>query len=107
LLKLLTSINLHLLWPVVQLVTLRKTLTTWVTTKAHDRPKVLRQLSKSIWGQLVELHSKLNQDISEDRLRGHPEPSFKKFFKHNGFIICWLQNNFFPWLTRRTLDKIP
>jgi hypothetical protein len=60
LLELLTFINLHLLWLVVQLVVVHKTIGTQIATEAHHRPKVLRQLSKSVWGQLVQQHLKVS-----------------------------------------------
>jgi hypothetical protein len=55
----------------------------------------------------VKLHLKLNQNISKDRLRGHPKPGYEKFLKNNNFIIDRLRNNFFYQHTHGILDKIP
>jgi hypothetical protein len=101
-----TSVDLHFLRLIVQLVALRKTITAWHSAKAHYRPKVHRQLGKSIRGQLVELHPKPDQNVGKDRLRRHPEPSCEKLFKHNSFVLCWLQNNLFPRLSHGTFGEI-
>jgi hypothetical protein len=87
LLELFTSVDLHFLWLIVQLIALHKAVTAWHSAEAHYRPKVLRQLGKSIRGQLVELHPKLDQTVSKDRLRRHLEPTYEKHFKHNNFIL--------------------
>jgi hypothetical protein len=63
-------------------------------------------LSESIRSLLVKLHSKLNQDISEGRLRRHLEPCGKKLLKDDGLIVSWVWNNLFPWLVRETFGKI-
>jgi hypothetical protein len=60
LLEFLSSINFHHLRLVVQLIPLCKTVTAWLIVEAPYSPKVLGQLSKSVQGQLVKLHMKLN-----------------------------------------------
>jgi ribosomal protein L31E len=107
LLELLTSINLHLLRLVVQLVELHKTVAAGFAAKAHHNLKVLRQLSKSIRSQLVKLHSKLNQDISEDQLQRHPKPCCKKLLKMMGSSYVGSGTTSSPGSRAEPLTKYP
>jgi hypothetical protein len=78
LLEHISFVYLHFLRSIVQLVALHKTITASHSAEAHYCPKVLRQVGKSIRGRLVELHLKFDQNVSKDRLRRHPGPSYKK-----------------------------
>jgi hypothetical protein len=60
----LNPVGIHLFWLVVQLIALRESITTGISADAKHGPKILRELSKSIWGKLVKLQPKLQQNIS-------------------------------------------
>jgi hypothetical protein len=64
LLILLNPIDIHLLWLIVKLIALHKTIAAGVSTEAKHNPKILGKLSESVRGKMVKLHPKLQQNIS-------------------------------------------
>jgi hypothetical protein len=99
-------VGIHFLWLIVQLVVLHETIAARFFAEAKHNQKLLRKLSESVQGKLVKLHPKLQQNISQHRLRWHPEPSHKELLKHNSLVVAWIRNNFFTRLACRTFDKI-
>jgi hypothetical protein len=54
----LNSVNTHLLWLVVKPVPLGEVINSGDTTEANHYPNILRQLTNSVGGKLMQLHLK-------------------------------------------------
>jgi hypothetical protein len=101
-----TFIILKHLRLIMQHVAFCKAIARWHAAEAEYHRKILGQLNNGVGSQLVELHTKLVQNVHEHRLRMHAKPCCENLFKHNGLIVCRLQNNFFPGLPRDAFSEI-
>jgi hypothetical protein len=87
LLKSLEAINNDLLWLIMQLIMLCKSIAAGFPTEAHHSPKILRQLGNGVHGQLMQLQPIFKQDLGESWMRWHLRPRGENLLKNNGLII--------------------
>jgi hypothetical protein len=107
LLEFLEAIYSDLIGLIMLVIVFREAIATRFPAKAQYHPEILQHLSNSVWGQLMQLDSEFEQNLSESRMRQHLQSHGKKVFKDNNFVEVRLRHRLFPQLTRRAFSKVP
>jgi hypothetical protein len=105
LLKFLEAVNNNLLRLIMQLIALSEAVAAGLSVEAQHNPEIHRQLGNDIRGQLMQLHSILEQILRDSRMRWHSQPHREKLLKDNGLIVVWLRDSLFPRLGRETFQQ--
>jgi hypothetical protein len=82
----LRPLELNLLIWIVQFIVLSEDISNRMAPVRGNNPNKLADLDDSIRHQLVQLHSKLTQNVQKNWVWGHTKPNSKEILEHNSFV---------------------